>query len=72
MSQLTVQFANCLQQLAYYRGILEERSELRRLQAELQTTKDNAEATRQYHLTSVNHLEEKSKVTFNQASLCKY
>lgn len=43
---------------------MDERSELRRLQSELQTTKDNAEATRQYHLTTVTHLEDKLKVSF--------
>ena len=53
-----------LQQLSYYKGILDERSELRRLQSELQTTKDNAEATRQYHLTTITHLEDKLKVSF--------
>ena len=51
-----------LQEIMHYKRIVDERSELRKLQAELQSTKEGAEATRQYHLTSVNHLEEKLKV----------
>ena len=51
-----------MQQVAHYRGILGERSELQRIQTELQTTKDSAEARRQYHLTAVNHLEGKIQV----------
>ena len=52
-----------VQEIAHYRRILDERSELRQLQSDLQSTKEAAEATRQYHLTSVSHLEEKLKVS---------
>lgn len=51
-----------VQELAHYQAILTDRSELAKLQIELVCAKDNAEATRQYHLISVNHLEEKLKV----------